>query len=304
MSPRYRSLNSFLKERFGERVYRVSVDAGFTCPNRDGSKGTGGCAYCNESGSRAAYVEPEFTVAEQLRRGKEIVSRIYGAGKFITYFQPYSNTYAPVEQLERLYREALAVPDIAGIAIGTRPDTLNAETAELLAGLAKESLVILELGAQSMKDGVLRGIGRGHSADDTLRAFELVRGRGIHLAAHLIFGLPGENSDETIDGVTALSHAGADGFKFHHLYIERGTRMEAAYRAGGISLLTLDEYIGLLGRALDILPPDAVILRLFGQSSAEMLVAPEWTLDKPRNMRALEEYLDTHGITQGRNYQK
>ncbi|OHD55903.1 MAG: TIGR01212 family radical SAM protein [Spirochaetes bacterium GWF1_49_6] len=298
----YTGLNGFLHGRFGERVYRVSVDAGFTCPNRDGTKGRGGCAYCNESGSRAAYVEPKVPVAEQLRRGKEIIARMYGVRKFIAYFQPYSNTYGvPVETLEHLYRSALEEPDIAGIAIGTRPDAVSPAIIELLADIARERLVILEYGAQSMRDDVLERITRGHTAADTEAAFGMSRGKGIHLAAHLIFGLPGETPDDMIAGAIRLVELGADGFKFHHLYIEKNTRAERMYAAGEIGVLSRDEYIEILCGVIPRLPERIVLHRLFGQCAPETLAAPEWTLDKNGNLDLLRKVLRERGIRQGMN---
>jgi hypothetical protein len=298
----YTGLNGFLHGRFGERVYRVSVDAGFTCPNRDGTKGRGGCVYCNESGSRAAYVEPEITVAEQLRRGKEIIARMYGVRKFIAYFQPYSNTYGvPLETLEHLYRSALAEPDIAGIAIGTRPDAVSPAIIELLADIARERLVILEYGAQSMRDDVLERINRGHTAADTEAAFGISRGKGIHLAAHLIFGLPGETPADMIAGAIRLVELGADGFKFHHLYIEKNTRAERMYADGEMSVLSRDEYIEILCGVIARLPERIVLHRLFGQCAPETLAAPEWTLDKNGNLDTLRKVLRERGIRQGMN---
>lgn len=299
----YTGLNGFLRERFGERVYRVSVDAGFTCPNRDGTKGYGGCIYCNESGSRASYVEPDVPVAEQLRRGKELIARRYGARKFIAYFQPYSNTYLPlsasIETLERLYKSALAEPDIAGIAIGTRPDTVNPAILEMLAGIARERLVILEYGAQSMNDGVLERINRGHTVADTEGAFGMSRGMGIHLVAHLIFGLPGETPADMIEGVMRLVELGADGFKFHHLYIEKNTLAEKMYINGEIGEMSRDEYIDILCEAIARLPERIVLHRLFGQCASETLVAPDWTFDKHGNIDYLRNALRERGIRQG-----
>jgi radical SAM protein (TIGR01212 family) len=299
----YTDLNSFLRARFGERVYRVSVDAGFTCPNRDGTKGLGGCIYCSESGSRASYVEPDVPVAEQLRRGKELIARRYGVRKFIAYFQPYSNTYlsngASVETLDRIYKGALAGPDIAGIAIGTRPDTVDPRIIGLLSDIARERLVILEYGAQSMKDVVLKRINRGHTAADTEKAFGMSRGRGLHLVAHLIFGLPGETSADMIEGVMRLAELGADGFKFHHLYIEKNTRAERMYAGGEIDLMSREEYIDVLCEVIARLPERIVLHRVFGQCAPENLSAPEWTLDKHGNLDYLRKVLRERGVRQG-----
>jgi hypothetical protein len=296
----YYSLNSFLKNKFGEKVYRISIDAGFTCPNRDGSKGYGGCVYCGESGARARYVNPSLSVREQVRKGIETVGKRYAVKRFLAYFQAYTNTYGEVGELYRLYKSALEFPEICGIAIGTRPDCIDEEKVHMLEHLAEETFVIVEYGAQSMHDSTLEKINRAHSVADTARAVRLtVKSGRIHAAAHLIFGLPDENESDMIESVSALLSLGINGFKFHHLFIEKFTAMERDYRAGKILLMEREEYVDILVKVISILPADTVIHRLFGGSRADKLVAPLWTLDKQMNHEILRNRLMEKGITQG-----
>ncbi len=297
---RYYSLNSFLKNKFGEKVYRISVDAGFTCPNRDGSKGTGGCIYCSGSGAGAAYASPGLSVPEQIRKGIEIVGKRYGTKKFIAYFQPFSNTYGRAADLLKLYKSALGFPEICGIAIGTRPDCIDEEKIEMLNGLSQETFLIVEYGAQSMHDKTLEKINRCHSAEENVSAVKMtVKSGRIHTVAHLILGLPGESEPDMIESVSELIGTGINGFKFHHLYVENGTALEKEFMAGNIPLLGRDEYIEILAKIIRILPDDIVIHRLFSDSSPDRLIAPLWTLNKQENMAVFQNALAVKGITQG-----
>ena len=298
---RYNSLNSFFLEHFNEKVYRVSVDAGFTCPNRDGTKGTGGCIYCGEEGARAAYVDPSKSVKDQLKEGTRLIRERTKAKKFLAYFQAYSNTYHDnVDALEKIYLEALDVPGVAGISIGTRPDCVNGPILDMLQQLSEKTWLMVEYGVQSMNEGTLREINRRHTVNDIVQAVEMTKKRpGINVLAHVIFGLPKETRGDMIDSVKQLVGLGVDAFKFHHLYVEKNTTLERLYYADKVKMLTLDEYLGVLLEVIPSLPEHVVLHRLFGQCSADKLVAPHWTLDKNGNQDKLDKLLEEKGVWQG-----
>ncbi len=296
----YYSFNSFLKKKFGEKVYRISIDAGFTCPNRDGTKGVGGCIYCGESGAKAGYVIPSLSIADQIDSGSKIIGKKYGVKKFIAYFQAYSNSYSGVEELYSLYKSALRAPGICGIAIGTRPDCVDQAKIDMFNRLSEETFLIVEYGAQSMKNNTLKKINRCHTAQDTARAISLTGMSGrIHVAAHLIFGLPGETEEDMLHSAAVLTDLGVDGFKFHHLYVEKDTVLEKYYNNKRLKLLERDQYIGLLLKLLPKIPADTVIHRLFGECPEEKLVAPLWTLEKHKNTAILENLMALNCIRQG-----
>lgn len=291
-----------MHEKFGGKVWRVPVDAGFTCPNRDGTLATGGCLYCNEAGSRAAFVDPKLPVREQILRGMETVANRTGAKKFLVYFQSYTNTYAPATTLERIYREALSFPEVVGISVGTRPDCLDPETVGLLAGLAHERYVLVELGVQTVNDETLARVNRGHDAQTSRKAFEtLKRAGGIETLAHLMFGLPGDTAGDWKRSVRECVAWGADAFKFHHLYIEKGTASERLWRDGVWTVPGRDEYLEFLADILPEVPERIVFHRLFGQCARETLLAPDWTADKLANIAALDRLLESRDVRQGSN---
>ncbi len=297
---RYNSLNSFLKKKFGEAVYRISLDAGFTCPNRDGTKGAGGCYYCGDSGSRAEYVKPALSIPGQILMGKEIIGRKYGAKKFLAYFQAYTNTYGKTEELYSLYKSALAFQEICGIAVGTRPDCVDEEKLSMLSELAGETFLIMEYGAQSMNDATLDKINRGHKAADTAWAVAQTKKKGnIHVVAHLILGLPGETEQDMLDSVRGLVCLGVDGFKFHHLYVEKNSFFEKDLKENKLTLLKRDEYLNLLLKIIPILPRNIVLHRLFGECDKDRLLAPLWTLEKPNNISFLDRLLNERNTIQG-----
>jgi hypothetical protein len=305
MNPRhnYFSVGSFLRNKFGEKVFRISLDAGFTCPNRDGSKGFGGCLYCGESGARARYVKPERSIKDQIKLGKEIIGKKYGTKLFIAYFQPYTNTYAGTDELYSIYKTAITEPDICGIAIGTRPDCIDQSKIDMLNQLSENTFVIVEYGAQSMKDETLDKIKRAHTAADTAKAIYMTKKSGhIHVVAHLIFGLPGETENDMVNSALVLAGLGVDGFKFHHLYVEKNTGFERFYKDNALILMERDQYIGLLLNLLPVIPPGIVIHRLFGECPNEKLLAPLWTLEKKKNIVILENLMAERGIRQGMDY--
>ena len=295
---RYNAFSEELKALFGCRVHRISVDAGFTCPNRDGTVGTGGCIYCGGEGSGAFGIVRALSVAAQLEEGKEVMVRKYKASKFIAYFQPYSNTYAPVEQLRALYDEALGVNDIVGLIVGTRPDCLTPATLELLAGYAKHSWFRLELGLQSPHDRTLRYINRGHDFAAFATAVERCRERGIRVCAHVILGLPGESREEMLATAGILNEMKIDGVKLHLLHVMRGTKLAEMYGRGEVRVMERDDYVGLVCDFLELLEPGISIQRLTGDGGRD-LVAPLWSLAKFEVLNAIDVELARRGSRQG-----
>jgi len=295
----YRDLNSHLRERFGTRVQKVTLDAGLTCPNRDGRVGVGGCLYCNARGSGTGAWNRGQTITAQLQEGMARLGRRYGASRFIAYFQSFSNTYAPVETLRALYQEALAFPEVVGLSIGTRPDCLSPEIMDLLAALARERLLWLELGLQSAHDDTLKRINRGHDAACFAQAVEAAAARGLEVVAHVILGLPGEGPAEMAATARYLAGLPLQGVKIHLLYVVRGSGLEGLYRAGNYRPLEEEEYVNLVADFLELLPRHLIIHRLTGDPHREELVAPAWSLDKSRVLTSIREELARRGSRQG-----
>jgi radical SAM protein (TIGR01212 family) len=289
----YYDLNTFLRERFGCRVQKISVDAGLSCPNRDGTLSTGGCIYCNARGSGTGAHRQGLSITDQLEKGKAFLAERYKAKKFLAYFQSYSNTYAPVGTLDALYTEALAVPDVVGLSIGTRPDCVDESKLLLLETLARDHLIWIEYGLQSAHDETLFRINRGHDFRCFENAVKASRGRGIHICAHVILGLPGETREQMLQTADALAALEIDGVKLHLLYVIKGTPLEALYRHGSYHPLEQAEYVDLVCDFLDRLPPQTVIQRLTGDPHREELVAPSWSLDKRGTLRMIHERIAT-----------
>jgi len=297
----YRDYNSYLRETFGCRVQKITLDAGLSCPNRDGTLGRGGCIYCNEKGSGTGAAR--FAgISEQIRAGKERLARKYKAEKFIAYFQSFSNTYAPLSRLEALYGEALADPDIVGLSIGTRPDCVSDETLDYLAQLAQSHLICMEYGLQSAKDETLERIGRAHSVAAFIDAVERSRARKIPVCAHVILGLPGEKIEDMLNTARFLALHGVQAVKIHLLYVIRGTRLEQMHRTGSYSCLSRDEYAAVVGEFIALLHPQMIIQRLTGDPHPEELVAPQWALEKSRNIKTIQTYMEKNGLYQGKYY--
>ncbi|ABB33376.1 hypothetical protein GeomeDRAFT_2499 [Geobacter metallireducens RCH3] len=296
---RYTAFSDELRHIFGCRVQRISVDAGFTCPNRDGAVGTGGCIFCGGKGSGSFGIRPELSVTRQLLHGKEFLARRYGAAKFLAYFQAYSNTYAPVERLRLLYEEALAVSDVAGLIVGTRPDCLPSEVLDLLAGYARRTYFWLELGLQSPLDRTLALINRGHDFAAFADAVVWSRERGIRVCAHVILGLPGESREEMLATAEILNGLGVEGVKLHQLHVMKGTVLEEMYRRGEVRCLERDAYVDIVCDFLERLDPRIVIHRLVGDAPADHLVAPDWSLRKGEVLDAVDAELTRRVTRQG-----
>ena len=279
----YRSFSSYLKDRYGEKVFRISIDAGFTCPNRDGTLGRGGCAYCSPYGSWDRHLARK-TLNEQVREGKERIRRRYGANRFIAYFQAYTNTYAPINELKRIYDSVVRDDsDFVAIAIGTRPDCIDEEKLKMIAEYREMGLdVWIEYGLQSAKSETLKLIRRGHDVDVFEKAVLQTKKYGILVSAHVIIGLPGEDREDIVNTARFLSELPIDGIKLHNLNIVKGTLMEKWYMKGKVRALELEEYASLAVDFLELLPPDVVVQRLIAETDREFLIAPEWVLNKSR----------------------
>ncbi len=305
MRERYYTFNRFLKEHFGERVQKIPLDAGFTCPNRDGTKGRGGCIYCNVYGSGTGAFRAGISVREQMLRGMEQMGRRYKARKFLAYFQAFSNTYGPPELLRKRYAEALIDERVVGLCIGTRPDCVDEAVAEVLADFRKRGLMVwVELGLQSVHNETLARINRGHTFEDFLKALEMLKARDLLVCVHIIFGLPGEGHLEMLETVRTLARLPIDGLKFHELYVVKGSGMEKLYREGRYRPLSQGEYADLVAEAIAHLPPRVVIQRLTGDPRPEELVAPEWARDKSGTRKLIEETLLNRGLYQGKYAEK
>ena len=299
MQKRYNDLATHLRTLFGCRVQKISVDAGLSCPNRDGHLATGGCIYCNSRGSGTGAHRAGLSISAQLAAGKQALARRYGAEKFIAYFQAFSNTYAPEEVLKALYDEALAVPGIVGLSIGTRPDCVTAPVLDLLAGYARQRLVWVEYGLQSARDETLVRIHRRHDAGCFFRAVELTRNRGIRICAHVILGLPGETRADMLYTADRLADAGIDGLKLHVLYVVKGTPMEALFRSGEYRCLEQQEYVDLACDVLERIPASVVIQRLTGDPHPEELTAPAWCRNKAATLAMIGAELERRNSRQG-----
>jgi hypothetical protein len=300
MQKRYNDLNSYLRGLFGCRVQKITLDAGLTCPNRDGTIATGGCIYCNARGSGTGAHGRGHSIAAQLEAGKTAMARRYAARKFIAYFQSFSNTYAPVERLKSLYDEALAVEGVVGLFIGTRPDCVSEPILDLLQDYARRSLVWVEYGLQSAHDATLARINRGHDVACFLKALADTHRRGIKVCAHVILGLPGETGREARCTAQTLADAGVDGVKLHNLYVVKGTRLEALFRTNEYRCLERPTYVDQVVNVLERLPRQVVIQRLAGDPHPEELVAPQWSLDKAGTLNAIQGALERRDTWQGR----
>lgn len=300
MARRYHAFGDFLRNRFGEKVYRIGVDAGFTCPNRDGTIGTSGCVFCNNDAFRVASSLPGLSIKEQIARGMSFIRKRYHAKKFLVYFQPFTNTYAPVERLEDLYCQALSHPDVVGLAIGTRPDTVDGEKIALLERLARDRFILVEYGMQSMYEKSLDFINRGHAYREFLRALDMTKGRGIWIGAHVIVGLPTETREETLAMTGEISRLPVDFLKIHHLQVLKDTLLEALYRENPFPLFAYDEYLDFIVAFLERLSPRIAIQRLFATAPDRLLIAPRWDKSRQETLRDIERTLERKNTYQGK----
>lgn len=308
MERRYNSFVGYFKQKYGCRLQKIVVDAGFTCPNRDGRVGFGGCTYCNNDAFHPNYSTPDKPVLQQLEEGIEFHQNRYRkAEEYIAYFQSYSNTYAPLEHLKELYSQALAHPKVRGIAIGTRPDCIDEEKLDWLQQLAKEKIVIVEYGIESCYDKTLRRINRGHDFATAVKAVEATAARGLHQGAHFIFGLPGESREELMGMAPIINRLPLNSVKFHQLQIIKGTPMEAEFasRPEDFVQFGLEEYIDFFIDFLELLRPDIYIERFAGEVPPRFVNSTPW--GKIRNVeliQMLERRLQERNTCQGAKYIK
>jgi len=296
---RYFDFKRFLADRFGCRVNKLQIDAGFTCPNRDGKVAVGGCAYCDGRGSALRQKGPLPPVAEQIAAGKALYRNLRGAAKFIAYFQTFTNTYAPVERLRALYDEALAQPDVVGLSIGTRPDCVDGDVLNLLEGYAKRSHVWVEYGLQSIHDRTLERINRGHDAAAFVEAVRKTAGRGIFICAHIILGLPGETRADMLETAKAVAALPVDGIKIHSLLALRGTEAGRLYEEGKIPLMSQEDYVSAVCDVLEVLPPSMVLQRLTAEGYRDICLGPDWAQNKLKVLNAIDRELEKRDTWQG-----
>lgn len=295
----YNDYSSYLRNKYGTKVYRIGIDAGFTCPNRDGTSGTGGCIYCDAAGSRSAYTDPQNSVRDQIETRIKFLKDTKDASKFIAYFQAFTNTYAPVEKLRAIYDTIKDFKEIAGLVIGTRPDAIDREKIDLIASYKDKYDVWIEYGLQSIHDKTLKTIKRGHDYDAFLKAYNMTKEAGIKICVHVILGLPDETHEDMMATAQRLAGLKVDGVKIHLLHILKGSELEKLYHEGRIKLLEQDEYVKLAADFLEYLSKDIVIQRITGEGNKESHIAPAWALDKMGTIDRIREELKRRGSRQG-----
>lgn len=300
----YDDFGAFLSKYFTGKVQKISINAGFTCPNRDGSKGIGGCTYCNNQTFNPGYCKPSKTVSEQIEEGKAFFSKKYPQMKYLAYFQAYTNTYGELQNLKRLYEEALSVSDVVGLIIGTRPDCMPDELLDYLSELAKSKFVMIEYGAETACNATLETINRGHTWEDTADAVRRTAAKGIPCGLHLILGLPGEDEQVMLDTIRKVNGLPVDTVKMHQLQLIRGTKMARQVEAGEIDIkrFTVDEYIDLCVRVVALVRKGIYIERFVSQSPAEFLISPRWGLKNYEFTNRLNNKLKEKNIEQGSEY--
>ena len=298
-TPYYYDYGTWIRSRFPFRVQKISVDAGFTCPNRDGRLSTGGCIYCDNRTFNPAYCQRQDSITQQLEAGKQFFARKYPEMKYLAYFQAYTNTYASLDHLRRLYEEALSVKDVVGLAIGTRPDCVSDELLDYLEDLNRHCFLLMEYGVESTNDETLRRINRGHTFEQSRLAIEKTHQRGILTGAHIILGLPGEDAQENLRQASAISSLPIDILKIHQMQIIRGTRLADEYEKQPFHIYSVEAYVQLIAQYIQRLRKDLVLERFVSQSPKELLIAPHWGLKNHEFTDLLNNYLKSNGIHQG-----
>ena len=304
VSPRYYDFSAYLSEHFSFKVQKISLNAGFTCPNRDGTVGYGGCTYCNNQTFNPAYCHTDKSVTEQLEEGKHFFARKYSDMRFLAYFQAYTNTYGELQELKRKYEEALTVPDVVGIVIGTRPDCMPEELLDYLEELNRRTFLIVEYGIESTDNETLHRINRGHTFEQAVQAVCRTAERGIRVGAHIILGLPGETKEMLMKQAGILSKLPLTTLKLHQLQLIKGTRMAMEYEKGpsDFHLFTADGYIDLVIDYVEHLRPNLVLERFVSQSPKELLIAPDWGLKNHEFTDKVKKRMRERGSYQGKCY--
>ena len=298
----YHSLDYELKKRFGEKVYRLALNGGMTCPNRDGTVGHGGCIFCSGGGSGEFASDPALSIREQIESGKERLSHKRPVNAYIAYFQAFTNTYAPVDYLRTIFTEAIAHPQVVLLSIATRPDCLQPEIVELLAQLNRIKPVWVELGLQTMHEDTARDIRRGYPLSVFEDAVNRLRAAGLEVIVHTILGLPGEDQERMFETLHYLNDQDIQGIKLQLLHILKGTDLATRYEEDPFHVFTMEEYVKFIPACVEILRPDLVIHRLTGDGPSRLLIEPQWTTRKRDTLNRLNAYLKTQNIWQGRSY--
>ncbi|MFC4780473.1 TIGR01212 family radical SAM protein [Eubacterium multiforme] len=299
---RYHSLNYFLRHKFNEKVFKISLDGGFSCPNRDGTISIGGCLFCSESGSGDYAGDRNLSISKQFCDMKKMMNKKWKDGKYIAYFQAFTNTYAPVEELRRKYTEAIEEDGVVALAIATRPDCLGDDVLDLLEEINKNIYVWIELGLQTVSDETARKINRGYKLDVFEDATRKLKERNIDFVTHCIFGLPGETKEDMLKTVDYIAHSGSKGIKFHLLHLMKHTPMVKLYDKGELQFVSKEDYIDLICKSVAKLPEDMVVHRLTGDAPRDLLIGPMWSLKKWEILNAIDKALIDNDIYQGKDF--
>ncbi len=299
---RYNSLNYYLRRKFGEKVFKIPLDAGFTCPNRDGKLATGGCVFCSPRGSGDFAAQRSLRLAQQLAAGRQMMQKKWGANKYLAYFQAFSNTYAPVEQLRQTYEQVLNEPGVVGLAIATRPDCLPSEVLDLLQEINERCYLWVELGLQTIHTRTARAMNMHYDLYDFLRSLEELQYRNIETCAHIILGLPGENCRDMMMTGTTVASLPLQGLKIHLLHVMQGTALGTIYARQEFPLFKQEEYVRLVVDILEQLPGQMVIHRLTGDSPRQLLLGPHWSLNKWEVLNSIDNELQQRNTWQGKYY--
>ena len=295
----YNDFSTWLRRQLGCKVQKISIDAGFSCPNRDGTLATGGCVFCDNKAFSPAYCRGNKSVKRQVEDGISFFKRKYKDMKYLAYFQAFTNTYAPVEHLKSLYEEALSVEDVVGIVIGTRPDCVSDDILNYLEELNRQTFMIVEYGIESTDNEMLKRINRGHTYECSVRAIERTKERDILVSGHVILGLPGMTEEDCIREVERLNNTQLDILKLHQLQVVKDTRLAEEYLEKPFKVFNIDEYIRLVATLIKHIRPDMILDRFISQSPAEMLIAPKWGIKNYEFANALDNYLAKNNIYQG-----
>jgi uncharacterized protein len=302
MSAFYRTYSHYLREHFPYRVFKIGIDAGFSCPNIDGTVAYGGCTFCdNKSFSPNTRSAPR-SVTDQVLSGMAFYRKRYRAQKFIVYFQAFTNTHGPVELLQRLYDEALALPDVMGLSIGTRPDCVPEEVLDLLSDYAARCHLWVEYGIQSIHDSTMDQLNRGHPYSQFVDAVERTKRRGLPICAHVILGLPGETDTMMMQTASEIAALGLDGVKIHHFYITKNTALEKDHKRQPVKTLSLEEYVSIVCDFVERMPPHMVIERVMGELNSEYVLAPLWDKNKHEILKLIDQEFARRGSNQGARY--
>ena len=299
---RYHSLNYFLRNKFNEKIYKISLDGGFTCPNRDGRVAKGGCTFCSARGSGDYAGSRILSITEQFEDRKKMMEKKWKDGKYIAYFQAYTNTYAPVEELKRKYEEALAQENVVALSIATRPDCLDDDVLDFLEELNKKTYLWVELGLQTINDETANNFNRGYDFEVFDRSIKKLQERGIEVVVHTIFGLPGESKEDMLKTINYVAHSGAQGIKFHLLHLMKNTKMAEQYEREEFELLSKEDYIDLICKGVAMIPEEMVVHRLTGDAPRASLIGPMWSLKKWEVLNDIDRALVGNDIWQGKDF--